>query len=112
MSAPNLKEIEWAISELEGEESSKAGYILLAALYTCRNEMMGLSAPQPQITTYSEAALPTNEALMQYGDSEFLQAVSGLPAADAWMVMDELMDTLRVVNQRAYDGVMRKLNKL
>ena len=43
MSAPNLKEIEWAISELENQESSEGRYTLLAALYTCRNQMLGIS---------------------------------------------------------------------
>ena len=56
MAAPNLKEIEWAIHELEQEESSEKRYELLAALYTCRNEMLGLSTPLPQIAAYSEAS--------------------------------------------------------
>ena len=111
MSKPNIKEIEWAISELESEETSKAGYILLAALYTCRNEMLGLQTQQPQAATYSESA-PVETALDLYGDSDFLQAVAGKDQAAAWAVMDELMDTLRVVNSRAYDSVMRKLIKL
>lgn len=111
MSAPNLKEIEWAISELEQEESSKSGYALLAALYTCRKEMMGLSAPQPQAASYSEAG-PEPETLDRYGDSDFLQAIDGKDSSAAWLVMDELMDTLRVVNPRAYESVMRKLDKL
>ena len=112
MSKPNIKEIEWAISELESEETSKAGYILLAALYTCRNEMLGLQTQQPQVAAYSEAAALTETALDLYGDSDFLQAVAGKDQSAAWAVMDELMDTLRVVNSRAYDSVMRKLIKL
>lgn len=113
MSAPNLKEIEWAISELEGKESSENGYALLAALYTCRNEMMGtFTRPaEPEPMAYSEAA-PVQETLDQYGDSDFLQAVAGKDPPAAWLVMDELMDTLRVVNQRAYESVMRKLKRL
>jgi len=111
MSKPNLKEIEWAISELEGKESSESGYALLASLYTCRNEMLGLSTPQPQITAYSEAAPPV-EPLARYGDSEFLTAVEGKDPGAAWAVMDELMETLQVVNRRAYDSVMRKLERV
>lgn len=110
MAAPNIKEIEWAISELEGEESSKAGYILLAALYTCRNEMLGLSASQQQIAAYSEIG-PMEERLGRYGDSDFLRAVEGKGPGAAWVVMDELMETLQVVNRRVYDSVMRKLER-
>lgn len=112
MSAPNLKEIEWAISELEHEESSKFGYILLAALYACRNEMMGPSAPQSQIAAYSEAAAPEGDALGKYGDSEFLMAIAGKGPEKVWAIMDDLMDALRVVNRRAYDNVIRKLEEI
>lgn len=40
MSAPNLREVEWAISELLKEESSVAGYHLLADLYIVRSHLM------------------------------------------------------------------------
>lgn len=112
MSAPNLKEIEWAISELENEESGKNGYILLSALYICRDHMLGLTAP-PQPVAYSgSSAKVSDETLSLYGDSEFLHTIAGLPASEAWLVMDELMEVLQAVNPKAYDGVMRKLNKL
>lgn len=112
MSAPNLKELDWAISELEEQESSENRYMLLAALYTCRNQMLGTSSPQAQIAAYSEASAPEEKTLGLYGDSDFLRAVAGLPASDAWAVMDELMDTLQVVNSRAYNSVMRKLERI
>ncbi len=111
MSAPNLREVEWAISELEQTESSEARYLLLAALYTCRNEILGLSPQQPQVAAYSEAAGPT-ERVVQYGDSDFLIAIKGKPADEVWAVMDELMETLQAVNRRAYDSVMRKIREL
>lgn len=116
MSAPNLKEIEWAIQELEKEESSFPVYAKLANLYTVRNEMLGLSASQPQIAAYSEAAGPAAEPAMesmpQYGDSEFLTAVEGKDPAKVWAIIDDLMDALQVVNRRAYDNVIRKLERI
>lgn len=112
MAAPNLTEIEHGIYRLLHEESSKYGYILLAALYTCRNEILGASTPQPQIVAHSEVAAPINETLGRYGDSEFLRAVEGLDPEMAWAVMDEHMDALHIVNPRAYDGVMRKLHNV
>jgi hypothetical protein len=112
MSAPNLKEIEWAIHELEQEESSFPVYAKLANLYTVRNELMGMSAIQPQIAAYSEAGIPASEMLGKYGDSDFLRAVEGKDLFAAWSIMDELMETLRVVNPRAYDSVLRKINRL
>ena len=47
-----------------------------------------------------------------YGDSDFLHAVSGKDHAAAWSIMDELMEILRVVNPRAYESVLRKINRL
>ncbi len=112
MSAPNLKEIEWAISELENQESSEGRYTLLAALYTCRNQMLGNTQPEPRIAAYSEMAAPEAEVLVQYGDSEFLRAAAGKDPAKVLMVIDDLLDALQVVNRRAYDNVMRKLDML
>ena len=50
------------------------------------------------------------EALGQYGDSEFLRAVSGKDPEKVWAIMDDLMDALQVVNRRAYTNVIRKLD--
>lgn len=47
-----------------------------------------------------------------YGDSDFLKAVFGKKASSAWTVMDELMDTLHVVNPKVYESVMRKIKEL
>lgn len=49
------------------------------------------------------------QAVSAVGDSDFLQAVSDMAPARAWEVMDELMDSLKIVNERVYSSVMRKL---
>ena len=48
----------------------------------------------------------------EYGDTDFLRAVAGKNPAKAWAVVDELMDTLRIVNERVYNSVMRKIQAL
>ena len=112
MSAPNLKEIEWAISDLEEQETSENRYILLAALHICRDHMLGHSQPGPAIAAYSEAAAAEAEVLGQYGDSEFLRAAAGKSPEKVLLVIDDLLDALQVVKRRAYDYVMRKLDML
>ena len=42
-------------------------------------------------------------------DSEFAETVNGRDPAEVWPVMDELMQTLSVVQPRLYGGVIRKL---
>lgn len=108
MSAPNLREVEWAISELEKEESSKPGYMLLASLYTIRQHMQE-SAELEQPRVASSRSAPQTES---YSESEFLQAISGKATADVMEVLDEHMEVMRVINPRAYESVIRKLNKL
>lgn len=110
MALPNLKEVEWAIAELEGQESSKTGYVLLSALYTVRDHMVEPTSPVQVANGYSRSAGP--DVLGRYGDSEFLQALQGKGSAAVCAVMDELMETLQVVEPRVYRSVMRKIMNL
>lgn len=108
----DIKEIEYWISKLEKEDSSFPSYSKLADLYAIRNQILGVPQQEPQVISYSEAAPIASDRIAQYGDSDFLAAISGKDPASAWAVMDELMDTLRVVNPRSYDSVMRKISKI
>ena len=90
------REVALWIKRLETEESSWSNYEKLAALYTIQNQ----NREPRMIEAYSAAPAP---------DSEFLRAVSNVDPARAWEVMDELMDSLQVINERVYNSVMRKL---
>lgn len=94
------REVALWIKRLETEESSWANYEKLAALYTIQNQNREPVRESRMIDAYSAA--PAH-------DSEFLRAVSNVDPARAWEVMDELMDSLKVVNERVYNSVMRKL---
>lgn len=110
----NEAEIKKEIARLEYEESSYPNYAKLADLYIIRNQMQSgeRRSVEPSVTMYSAAPAPAPDVVGRYGDSDFLRAVENAPPARAWAVMDELMDSLRVVNARVYDGVMRKLDAL
>ncbi len=117
MSALNLKEVEWWIFKLENEESSQNGCILLASLYTIRDHMTGdVPKISQDASGYSLAPAaymdPDSDTIGDYGNSPFLQAIAGKDAAKAWGVVDELMDTLQVVNVRVYNSVLRKIREL
>ena len=102
------REIDIEIARLEYVESNYADYAKLANLYTIREQMDKSEVREvPVSMMYSAAPAPE-----PYGDTEFLQAVSEKPEKRAWLVMDELMDTLSVANPRLYATVMRKLNNL
>lgn len=94
------RELALWIKRLETEESSWSNYEKLAALYTIQNQNREPGRESRIVETYSAAPAP---------DSDFLRAVASVDPSRAWEVMDELMDSLKVVNERIYNNVMRKL---
>lgn len=104
-------EVKLWISRLETEESSWPNYQKLAALYIIQNQNAPKEPEMPMLYSAAPAPVETyaTETVGSYGDSDFLQAVSTVSPARAWAVMDELMDSLKIVNERVYNGVMRKL---
>ena len=117
----DAKEISAEIARLEYVESSYPNYAKLADLYIIRDKMEG-KKPLAYERLYSAA--PASESVRArpsvsgqpeidtYGDSDFLRSISGKDPQMVWDIMDELMDTLKIVNQRTYDGVMRKIERL
>ena len=99
------KELGLWISRLETEESSWPNYEKLAALYTIRDACTK-PGKKPREVTRMYSAAPAAEP---YGDSEFLQAVYRAGDERAWEVMNDLMDSLKVINARIYNSVMHKL---
>ena len=99
-------EVKRWIARLETEESSWTNYERLAVLYAIRDQQSG-SRERALPTAYSAAPAPVN--VETYGD--FLRAVADVPPGKAWEIMDELMDSLKIVNERVYNSVMRKLEK-
>ena len=97
-------EIRKEIARLEYEESSYPNYAKLADLYVIRDKMQEEERGGLYINEYSAAPPPVtvqSQTVGEYGDSDFLLT--------AWKIIDELMDSLAVVNIRVYDSIMRKL---
>jgi len=84
-----------------------ACYIIKDHLYPSADAPGGYSLAAPPEIPQRYIAGP--ETVGDYGDSEFLQAIKGKNAADMWLVMDELVDTVRMLNPRIYDGVMQRI---
>lgn len=110
------QDLEEAIAECQGQRNPNANTcIKLAAFYTIRSELFkeekddGQQQAQipPPMFSYS-----SGENMERYGDSEFLEAVDGKPVENVMLVMDELMDSMKVLQPRIYDSVMRKVMNL
>lgn len=112
-------EIRKEIARLEYEESSYPNYAKLATLYAVRAEMHKPErsaeaeiAPH-YLRRYSASPAPElSRTVGSYGDSDFLTAISGKTPADVWGIMDELMQSLNVMQPRTYAAVMRKIDAL
>lgn len=93
------REIEQAIGELETAASTYQNCEKLASLYTVYDHMYGKT--KTEFMTETEVG--------DYGVSDFLQAVKGMKAESAWLIMDELMAAVQITNPRLYDSVLRKM---
>lgn len=106
-----LGEVNDEIKRLENLENHSASVIsMLSSLYTIRDHLEHATLPDQML--YSYAAPPREEAVGLYGDSDFLEAVARKNPEAVWRVMDELMESLQLVNAKAYDSVLRKLMAL
>lgn len=98
------KDIQTAIAECQGARNPNANTcIKLAAYYIIKDHMN----EEPK---YSYAAEPMPIPTMYSSDSEFGQAIRNMDINEVLSVMDELMETLNVLNPRLYNGVMSKLS--
>ena len=100
-----------AIAECQGQRNPNATTcIKLAAYYTILDNMKKESKPEdvPEpMYSYDE---PKDDRY--YSESEFGQIVYEREATEVLKVVDELMETLRVMQPRLYDAFMRKLSTL
>ena len=93
------RELDDAIREFESAPANYENCKKLATFYTIFDHL------------YNEPDVEKKQVdvIGSYGESEFLNIVSNKRAEDVWLVLDELMETLKVVNPRLYESVIRKM---
>lgn len=98
----SMEQINGEIDVLEKEVPTHLVMQKLAALYTVRDHMtLGSPAPQSSIELQM---IPTFNS-----DTEFLKAVEGKNIYTVMNTINELMDTLHVINAPLYNSFIRKL---
>lgn len=104
-----------AITECKGVRNPTANTaIKLAAFYTILDhlddgQMVDDSPHEERGYSFLPEPEQSGTKITYGGNTDFLKCVSGKMQADVLNVIDELMSTLKVVNKRLYDAVMRKL---
>lgn len=94
----SLQDVLEAIEEVEAMPDTYGKAEKLATFYTLRDAL------QPD----SYRAAPA-ERIAYKGESDFAQAVAGRDPDEIMPVIDELMDTISIINPRLYNGVMDRL---
>lgn len=89
-----------AISDLEMAPATFQNAEKLATFYTLYDHLYVKKEPINRIESTREVKIDN------YGDSEFLQAVSGKKADDIWLIMEELMQTVQILQPRLYQATM------
>lgn len=101
------RDINSAIAECQGRRNPDAKTcIMLAAFYTIKREMFG---NQEQFESYSYAPAPIRNTIEIDSDSEFARAVNGKETDEILPIINELMETLNIIQPRLYNAVMDRL---
>lgn len=96
----NIDEINNEILMLETKRDTTYSVIeKLAPLYIVRDHLNGVPSQQPQ-------------PLEVDGESEFLSAVAGKDSREVFGVVDEIMQTISVINPRLYAAAMKKIGEI
>lgn len=101
-------ELQDAIDELQNASHTIQNCSKLASAYIVLDHISpsgGYSTESKPVQTVEKAV----DIVGDYGDSEFLGIIRGRNATDMWLLMDELMSTLSVLNPRLYDSVIDKI---
>lgn len=106
------KDLQNAIAECQGERHPNANTCIKLAAYLTIYEHL---YPKTQSTSdvqdipLYEPKNDNSDRFKDYGDSDFYNMIAGKKIDDVMAVMDELMQTIQVIQPRLYDGVMNQL---
>lgn len=98
-----------AIDQIENGKHSIQNCEKLAAIYTVLDHLYG-AKPQMDFGYSNDNKIEPEIGL--YGKSEFLELIAGKPAEKVWLLMDELVEALQVLNPRLMNNFFDKLNNL
>ena len=98
------QDLQAAIAECKGQRNPTASTcIKLASFLTIQEHLFGTK--EEPVIRYSYSSGPS----IQYnGDSEFARLVNGKNQDEVMKVVDELMQTVQILNPRLYGSVLQK----
>lgn len=98
------RELLQAIEQCEREPVTYPNCQKLAVFYILLDRLYGDGPSRGE-----EKSTHTAHVIYNDGGSEFLDTINGKPSNKVWAVLDELLDVIKTINPRLYDGVIRRL---
>lgn len=98
------RELREAIRECENAPASLQSLEKLAVFYTVYDKKFADSTDSSEKPTGSADIQPVS-------DSEFMRLIVGKDWTSLLAILDELMDTIKILQPRLYDAVMQKLRE-
>lgn len=106
-------EIDRAILEHEAKDTTYANCERLAWLYIVRDHITPTetknAAKAANAVTYE--IVPSN-VLNVAGNSDFIKAVNGKPTQKVFSTLNELLQTIYVLNPKLYDAVLESIKEI
>lgn len=104
-------DLQEAIAECLGQRNPNSNTcIKLAAYYIIKNSLYPDVHDEEVVMNYSHSQPPT-DVIRYNGNSEFADAISGRSLEEVLPIVEELVNTLEIVNPRLYQSVMRRLRE-
>ena len=106
-------DLQEAIAECEGQRNPTANTCLkLAAFYIIQDRKFHVEQSKTEPNFYStKASVEMNEQVERKNETEFRQAVANLDTNVVISIMDEAMETLKIISPRLYNGIISKLTQ-
>lgn len=113
------RDLDEAIAECQGKRNPDAQTCMkLAAFYTIKQNMFGKPEPDvrmnpenvPSVRSYSYSA--GNDAVQSTSGSEFGKLINGLETSQIMPLIDDLVETISIINPKLYNAFMAKIKAL
>jgi len=106
------EELEEAIAQCQGVINPNSSTCLkLASYLTIRDHMFGGKTEERVETPQNSYSFSNGNIINMNGRSEFVNIVNGRSVDSVLGIINELMETLHVLNPRLYDSVIMKLEE-
>lgn len=101
----NKSELLNAIDDLEMSPATYQNAEKLATFYLLYDHLYTRKEPVGRVETVEEVIIDN------HGDSDFLRLIDGKKAHSVWLIMDELIEAVQVLQPRLYEATIEELKQ-